>query len=80
MFFDLRYQLALFERALHHALPCTLLGCHVSNTDATLAWACISSLLLMPAGNCKYTVHEDDVQWDAAKDVWDGLPPREKDR
>lgn len=31
-------------------------------------------------GNCKYTVHEDDVQWDAAKDVWDGLPPREKDR
>lgn len=37
-------------------------------------------LLIMIAGNCKYTVHEDDVQWDAAKDVWDGLPPREKDR
>ena len=40
----------------------------------------MAKVVLVPAGNCKYTVHEDDVQWDAAKDVWDALPARDKDR
>ncbi len=29
---------------------------------------------------CKYTVHEDDVQWDVVKENWDKLSIKEKDR
>lgn len=31
-------------------------------------------------GNCKYPVHEDDVQWDVVKEEWDKLLPKDKDR
>lgn len=34
----------------------------------------------MPAGVCKYTIHEDDVQWDVVKDIWDQLSAKDKDR
>ncbi len=29
---------------------------------------------------CKYTVHDDDVQWDVVKENWDKLSIKEKDR
>lgn len=29
---------------------------------------------------CKYTVHDDDVQWDVVKENWDQLSVKEKDR
>ena len=34
----------------------------------------------MPAGVCKYTIHEDDVQWDVVKENWDQLSAKDKDR
>lgn len=41
---------------------------------------CIESLRWMPAGVCKYTIHEDDIQWDAVKENWDQLSAKDKDR
>ena len=35
---------------------------------------------LLAAGVCKYTVHDDDVQWDVVKENWDNLSIKEKDR
>lgn len=35
---------------------------------------------LFAAGVCKYTVHDDDVQWDVVKEIWDQLSIKEKDR
>ena len=34
----------------------------------------------MPAGVCKYTIHEDDIQWDVVKENWDQLSAKDKDR
>ena len=31
-------------------------------------------------GLCKYEVHEDDVEFEPAKEEWDGLPDSEKER
>lgn len=31
-------------------------------------------------GVCKYSVHDDDVQWDVVKENWDNLSIKEKDR
>lgn len=43
------------------------------------AQGCIEALLL-PAGVCKYTIHEDDIQWDVVKENWDQLSAKDKDR
>ncbi|KAL3138027.1 hypothetical protein ABBQ38_005261 [Trebouxia sp. C0009 RCD-2024] len=31
-------------------------------------------------GVCKYTIHEDDIQWDVVKEIWDQLSAKDKDR
>lgn len=63
-----------------HTVRYSILSPHLAQATTDVSLCTHLTLLMISAGNCKYTVHEDDVQWDAAKDVWDGLPPREKDR
>lgn len=64
----------MFQKVCHHVPSSTPVA-----SRPAVHIACGSALHAF-AGDCKYTVHEDDVQWDAAQDAWNALTAREKDR